>query len=558
MKYSIPTLSALFLAGAMQMALAQTATTTAPNIETTSQDELRQSLDQAQQLLKDQAEALRLLRQEVELQGKEIAELRGQSSNPTREAAQLQAAVTSMKPAAAVAAISQIVPSSAKTTEPAPAELFFRIGNATFTPGGWVDFTAYHRTTNVGSGIGTSFANIPFKNTPQAGVTETRMSAQSSRLSIRVDEKIRNIKVYGYAEVDFNGYLPSNAYVTTNSNTFRMRVYYLNLTRGKWEFLGGQGWSLITPNRKAISPFLSDIFNTFHIDTNYQVGLPYSRQAQFRVVYHPTSTIAAAVSVENAEQYSGSAVTFPSLFNTCETDVNSSTGSGGGTATPNLHPDVVAKVTMDRKVRGLLWHVGAAGLLTSARTFTPATVTKNVGVTDAREGGAGVINANLEILKGFRLITVGYWSDGGGRYIGGLGPGFVALQRGSTTAPFATTLIHSGSGIGGFEWKMNPRTTVSSYYGGAYFQRRYALDPSQKTPTYVGYGYPGSPNTQNRAIQELSFATTTTLWQQPVYGGLQFVTQTSYVTRAPWYVAPGAPRNAHTVMSFMSIRYILP
>ena len=139
----------------------------------------------------------------------------------------------------------------------------FHLGSATFTPSGWVDFTAYLRSTDVGSGLGTNFLSIPYSNTPQGGLSETRLTAQSSRFAFRVDETVGDTKAYGYAEADFNGYLPGNAYVSTNSDSLRLRVYYLNLSRGKWEVLGGQSWSLLTPTRKALSPFLSDIFNTF-------------------------------------------------------------------------------------------------------------------------------------------------------------------------------------------------------------------------------------------------------------------------------------------------------
>jgi hypothetical protein len=250
--------------------------------------------------------------------------------------------------------------------------------------------------------------------------------------------------------------------------------------------------------------------------------------------------------------------TFPTLFSTSETDINSSSGSGGATATPNLHPDVIAKTTFDPTVHGLSWHVGAAGLLTATRIDTPASVTKGAGVTDAREGGAIAGNMFLELFRGFRFLGLAYWSDGGGRYIGGMGPGFVVLQPGKATAPFVTALIHSGSAIGGFEWKLTRGTTVASYYSGAYFQRRYGLDPDIKTATYVGYGFPGSANSNNRLIDEASFATTTTLWQNAARGALQTITQSSYASRASWIVAAGAPRDAHTFMEFVNLRYVIP
>jgi len=139
-----------------------------------------------------------------------------------------------------------------------------------------------------------------------------------------------------------------------------------------------------------------------------------------------------------------------------------------------------------------------------------------------------------------------------------MGPGFVVLQNGSVTAPFTAALLHSGSGIGGFEWQVPKHTILASYYSSTYFQRRYGLDPNIKAPTYIGYGFPGSSNSNNRIIEEASVASNTTLWQSPVGGAVQFITQTSWVNRGPWYVAPKSPKDAHVLMEFVNLRYVLP
>ena len=218
----------------------------------------------------------------------------------------------------------------------------------------------------------------------QGGLTETRLSSQSSRLSLRADESLGKTRIFGYAEADFNGYLPSTAYVSTNGSSLRLRVFFLNLSRGRWDLLGGQSWSLLTPNRVGLSPFLSEIFNTLHLDTNYQVGLTYARQPQLRTVYHLNENIALGLSIENPEQLSGNGVTFPSLFNSAEADVNSSTGAGGNTATPNLHPDVIAKIAADRTRRPLLAPRSRRSVHRISR-YTPASVTK--GGLHRRERG---------------------------------------------------------------------------------------------------------------------------------------------------------------------------
>lgn len=49
-----------------------------------------------------------------------------------------------------------------------------------------------------------------------------------------------------------------------------------------------------------------------------------------------------------------------------------------------------------------------------------------------------------------------------------------------------------------------------------------------------------------------------TFWQNPRYGTLLFYSQTSYLTRSRWYVAAGNPKNAHLVMVYAGVRYVLP
>jgi len=67
-----------------------------------------------------------------------------------------------------------------------------------------------------------------------------------------------------------------------------------------------------------------------------------------------------------------------------------------------------------------------------------------------------------------------------------------------------------------------------------------------------------SLNSANRAVQEFSFDTNYTMWRDPKWGAFQWLNQASYVTRAPWFVAPGAPTNANTFMLFTSFRYVFP
>jgi len=123
-------------------------------------------------------------------------------------------------------------------------------------------------------------------------------------------------------------------------------------------------------------------------------------------------------------------------------------------------------------------------------------------------------------------------------------------------------MVHSGNALAGFEFVPTPKAQFGVYYGGAYFQRNAFPDITSAAVTKPIIGFGGvneaNPGIQNRSIQEITLDWTQTLWKNPQYGALLFVTQTSYVTRSPWFVAVGTPKNAHLTMGYVSLKYVLP
>ncbi len=93
------------------------------------------------------------------------------------------------------------------------------------------------------------------------------------------------------------------------------------------------------------------------------------------------------------------------------------------------------------------------------------------------------------------------------------------------------------------------------YYGGVYVQKNLALDVNGTSK--IGYG-PIASDGQNRAIQEITFGTNTTLMRDPKWGAINLMFQYSYLQRNPWLAAIGAPSNAHADMGFVNLRYTLP
>ena len=110
-----------------------------------------------------------------------------------------------------------------------------KIGDAVLTPGGFVDFENIFRTTNTQSNIATSFASIPFSNTPQGNISEFRTTAQYSRLNLMVKDRFRGAEIIGYVEGDFSGNDAPGVYQSVNPHTNRLRLYFGDSRRGKWE-----------------------------------------------------------------------------------------------------------------------------------------------------------------------------------------------------------------------------------------------------------------------------------------------------------------------------------
>lgn len=442
--------------------------------------------------------------------------------------------------ACAVTMISGAASTAAQDAPPdGPTSISYK--GVTLTPLGFLDLTGVYRSTNVGSGIGTAFGSIPFDNTIAGKLSETRLSAANSRLGLRADAKFGKTDVRLYLEADFLGTQPSNINVTSNANTFRMRLYWVDVKTGPWEFLAGQSWSFMTPNRNGLSPMPADIFFTQVVDTNYQAGLTWTRAAQARVVYHPSSELAMGLAIENPDQYIGATVVLPPAI------AGSYAGqldNNNNASIPNLHPDIIGKIAFDPNVGGHHLHLEAVGLYRTFKINNPLTK-----ANDTASGLGGEVNISFDFTKTFRMLLNAYYSDGGGRYIFGLQPDLVIRPDG-TISP-----VHSSSTVDGFELSVTPSTNLYAYYGGVLALPDYGKDSAG---VYSGYGYPGSPTNQNRLIQEGTIGFAQTILRNPKLGALQLLGQYSYLSRTPFAHAPGAPHNATTNIVYLDVRYTLP
>jgi len=435
---------------------------------------------------------------------------------------------------------------------------YIRIGSTCIIPIGFMDLTAVWRDKNAGSSIGSNFGGVPFNNTAAAKNSEFRFSPQNSRIGFRVDGDWKGTHFIGYNEFDFLGTSASTALTVTNGAFVpRLRLFWIDARKGKIEFLAGQSWSMLTPNRSGISALPGNLFYSQVMDVNYMAGLTWTRQPGMRVLYHPNDKVTMGLSLENPDQYiggsaGGSGITLPTALaglagSQLDNAPNQFVGPNTVLAVPTLHPDIIAKIAFDPTSR---LHIDIAGIERTFKIWNPNTTGLGAGLYSTKAGAGGEVGINGEIFKNFRLISTNYWSDGGGRYLFGQAPDLVVRADGSLS------LVHSGGTVDGFEAKATNNLLLFAYYGGIYIGRDAAFDANGTTK--IGYGYPGSPNSQNRAIQEFTFGFNQTLWASPRYGAINAIGQYEYLERAPWYVAAHSPRDTHDNTVYFDIRYTLP
>jgi hypothetical protein len=460
---------------------------------------------------------------------------------PVQNHTQTPSDATVVSPAAVAA---PALPDSAPVRGP----LSLNIGALQIAPTGFFDFAQVWRTRTVSSGLATNFAAIPFYNTVFGQRNQTLSAGANSRFGLQADTKVLGVHILGVAEADFLGYQPGNLTTTSNSYGLRLRLAFADLRKDKWEVLGGQAWSLLTPARTGISPLPETLFLTQDLDPNIQSGLVWARVPQLRIAYHPSEKITIAVSSESGSTYVGGsagagAIVLPSAFGS--NYFGQVDNGNGGSGVPNANSDLVAKIAFDPDPAGRAMHFEMAGLATRFVFFNPANQ-RHFGII----GGGVAFNAGIEVAPSLTLFTNNFFTKGGGSYIFGEAPDLIIRGNG------APSLVPAASTVDGFEYQVTRKWKLWAYYGGTSVSRRTTIDPSTGQP--VGYGYFNSPNNQNRSIQQISAGFDRDFWRNPNYGSLRFMGQYSWLVRHPWYTAPGQPASANLNMVYLGLRYMLP
>jgi len=427
-----------------------------------------------------------------------------------------------------------------------------QVGPAELRVGGYLGLTAVHRSTAGGGGVGTDFESIPYPDTLEGNVSETRFSAQQSRITLRVDAPVPEKpeeprgrwphfkRLSGYFEMDFNGTTPGTVAVTSSSLGLRLRHAFGAVQYGDSFFLAvGQAFSLMTPSKDQLSIWPGDVEMSTAVDTNYLVGLIWTRSPQVRLAWRPSRRFNWAVSAENPEQQIGASLV--KLPECCASDIEAQYNIGSNElSVPNLMPDLATRVAFN-PTRAL--HVDAGAVV---RAFRHTIKPYDSSFTEL--GGGVSVNLRVNATSSTKLIGQSAFGSGLGRYVGGVVPDAVFRRDGSIS------LLATTSWVGGVEQKLGSAWSLGGYYSGVSIANDYSADANGE---YIGYGFPGSPNSNNKRIGEITATLGLQVAKSETRGSVQLAIQTSWLSRTPWDRSSG-PATADMLAFFAQLRYNLP
>ncbi len=387
-----------------------------------------------------------------------------------------------------------------------------------------MDATFVWRDKNAASGIGSNFGSVPYNNVVNGKLSETRFSPQNSRIGFRVDGNWKGAHFIGYNEFDFLGTSGALNLNTTNGAFVpRLRLYWVDARKGGWEFLAGQSWSMLTPNRVGISPLPGDLFYSQVMDVNYMAGLTWTRQPGFRVLYHAGDKITFGFSAEEPDQYiggssGGSTVVLPAAFTALSGTQLDNASYSNPYAGPQLVPDFIGKIALDPSSH---FHAEVAGIVSTFKIIDTLNLIRG---PNQHQGGrrysSGTERRNLPGLPAdhHQLLgrwrgTLSVWTSSG-----------CTVERQCHFEP-AACRRHRGWFRSQDGQAPAVRLLRRDLHRSGRDSRHHRQDPA-----LVGYGYTGSANSQNREIQEITFGFNQTMWANPRYGAINMIGQYEWLS----------------------------
>jgi hypothetical protein len=443
-----------------------------------------------------------------------------------------------------------------------------KAGPVDLTFGGFIELATIYRNRNQTADMGSDFSTgIPFPNSTNYNISEFRMSARQSRLSLLAQgEPFAGAKAEAYFEMDFLSSGTTSNSRESNSYTLRMRNIY-----GRWiqdsglQLLFGQNWSLSTLYKKGLSARDENVPST--IDAQYVVGFNWLRVPQVRLVQtfdkfslglsieSPQAVINTQTNVPASVTIGGASVTLsPYPPNTV---VNSAAGGSLLNSTTSYSNDVAPDVILKAALDPGFGHYEVYGL---GRWFRSTIGTDNETVNG---GGVGAGFILPVVANKLTFQASGLYGKGIGRYGSAQLPDVTVKPNGT----FAT--IKQYSALVGLTFVPTPPLSIYVYGG------REKADPTDFTGTIAthgvtlgpyAYGY-GSPLYNNSGCytlggtcvgntQSVDEVTAGFWWKyyQGVLGNLQFGLQAAYFQRNAFNGVGGAP-STNMFVGMASFRY---
>lgn len=430
------------------------------------------------------------------------------------------------------------------------------------TLGGFLAAESVYRSRDEQADIGSSYSGVPFSNASTAHMSELRMTARQSRLSLLVQGDVdSDTHLTMYGEFDFLG--GAQTANSNESNAYNPRVRNLYGTVD-WDSLGlqllaGQSWSLVTLNSRGITP--RNEVPPATIDGQYAVGFNWARQPQIRVTKNWNKELWVAVSVENPQ------ATFAPNAATASGVTITNLAAGGpefdkaNNFSLNHVPDLIGKVAWEPTIGGgQPLHVEALGIY---RSFYDRI---NIASTNALGVPAGIHNANISgggfggsitwqaIPHLLDLQITGMNGQGIGRYGTGQLPD-VTFQPSGELKPLTETTALLGATL-----HASPFFDIYGYAGQEAENAKYY----NVGTIHLGLGNPAynlagcfteggscSPNLRSEDQANVGF-----WWKayQGGYGSFRFGMQYSY-THLIAFAGTGGKPTTDENMVFTSLRY---
>lgn len=468
----------------------------------------------------------------------------------------------------AIAAVLSVTPALADTT--------LASGPVTVTIGGFIAAESVYRSRNENADIGSTYSGLPFSSSPYGHLSETRLTARQSRLTIMATGDVdADTHLTFWNELDFLGAAQTANSNQSNSYQPRIRNIYTTID---WDSLGlqllaGQNWSLVTANTKGITPRNELVPAT--IDAQYVVGFVWARQPQIRITKNWNKEFWAAISIENPQTtIAGNGALAPGFTNDV-TRAGTNQFNSGVNYSFNHIPDIVGKIAWEPWIGGAQpLHIEVYGQYRDLydRTYIAANNAFGfpAGTQNAdRAGGSvgGTITYNV-IPKTLDVQFTGATGSGIGRY-GSAGLPDSTFRVDGTLAPIQETTWMAGG-----TWHVTPLLDIYGY-GGQEAEHRKLWNINGATvglgsPTFnaaacIAADTPAVTNSGCGANLESANQISTGFWwraYQGKFGSFRFGMQYSYTHviafsglngtgAAAAYVHP----NTDESMVFTSIRY---